>query len=170
MYRDEHAWEAVLIILCVLLFDSQFPTAFEFNEYFLITILDHLYSCLFGTFLCNSEQQRGKEVTHDPCPSRLCLYIHAFSNECSLGWLSAEQLFFCMMPLAMCSFMYYSMLTSFYTSELDPSLSTSVVRMGRRQHLLNGTEVCGVLGALVYLLPHFLQDGSPSKAGAARYN
>ncbi|XP_037019348.1 myotubularin-related protein 2 isoform X2 [Artibeus jamaicensis] len=39
----------------------QFPTAFEFNEYFLITILDHLYSCLFGTFLCNSEQQRGKE-------------------------------------------------------------------------------------------------------------
>ena len=32
----------------------QFPNAFEFNEHFLITILDHLYSCLFGTFLCNS--------------------------------------------------------------------------------------------------------------------
>ena len=31
----------------------QFPNAFEFNEHFLITILDHLYSCLFGTFLCN---------------------------------------------------------------------------------------------------------------------
>lgn len=75
MYRDEHAWEAVLIISCVLLFDLQFPTAFEFNEYFLITILDHLYSCLFGTFLCNSEQQRGKEVTHDPCLSRLSLYM-----------------------------------------------------------------------------------------------
>ncbi|KTG45334.1 hypothetical protein cypCar_00002197 [Cyprinus carpio] len=40
---------------------QQFPAAFEFNEYFLITILDHLYSCLFGTFLCNSEQQRLKE-------------------------------------------------------------------------------------------------------------
>ncbi|KAG7223264.1 hypothetical protein INR49_015620 [Caranx melampygus] len=38
-----------------------FPAAFEFNEYFLVTILDHLYSCLFGTFLCNSEQQRMKE-------------------------------------------------------------------------------------------------------------
>uniref|UniRef100_A0AAQ6II40 Phosphatidylinositol-3,5-bisphosphate 3-phosphatase MTMR2 n=1 Tax=Anabas testudineus TaxID=64144 RepID=A0AAQ6II40_ANATE len=38
-----------------------FPAAFEFNEYFLVTILDHLYSCLFGTFLCNSEQQRLKE-------------------------------------------------------------------------------------------------------------
>ncbi|XP_078401927.1 phosphatidylinositol-3,5-bisphosphate 3-phosphatase MTMR2 isoform X1 [Cetorhinus maximus] len=39
----------------------QFPTAFEFNEFFLVTILDHLYSCLFGTFLFNSEQQRVKE-------------------------------------------------------------------------------------------------------------
>lgn len=29
----------------------QFPNAFEFNEHFLITILDHLYSCRFGTFL-----------------------------------------------------------------------------------------------------------------------
>ncbi|KAJ6664939.1 hypothetical protein lerEdw1_005911 [Lerista edwardsae] len=36
-------------------------SAFEFNECFLITVLDHLYSCLFGTFLCNSEQQRVKE-------------------------------------------------------------------------------------------------------------
>ena len=36
----------------------QFPCAFEFNELFLLTILDHLYSCLFGTFLCNSERER----------------------------------------------------------------------------------------------------------------
>ena len=95
MYRDEHAWEAVLIISCVLLFDLQFPTAFEFNEYFLITILDHLYSCLFGTFLCNSEQQRGKEVTHDPCLSRLSLYMLSLvsaawdgvqRNSCSFAW------------------------------------------------------------------------------------
>ncbi|XP_054162802.1 myotubularin-related protein 2-like [Oppia nitens] len=40
---------------------KQFPNAFEFNEYFLITIMDHLYGCLFGTFLCNSEYQRYKE-------------------------------------------------------------------------------------------------------------
>jgi myotubularin-related protein 1/2 len=37
---------------------EQFPTAFEFNEHFLITILDHLYSCLFGTFLYNNEKSR----------------------------------------------------------------------------------------------------------------
>ncbi|XP_055493299.1 myotubularin-related protein 2 [Leucoraja erinacea] len=46
---------------CVWQMTRQFPTAFEFNEFFLITILDHLYSCLFGTFLLNSEQQRINE-------------------------------------------------------------------------------------------------------------
>lgn len=46
---------------CVWQITRQFPNAFEFNEHFLITILDHLYSCLFGTFLFNTEQQRVKE-------------------------------------------------------------------------------------------------------------
>ncbi|XP_045572187.1 myotubularin-related protein 2 isoform X3 [Salmo salar] len=46
---------------CVWQITRQFPAAFEFNEYFLVTILDHMYSCLFGTFMCNSEQQRVKE-------------------------------------------------------------------------------------------------------------
>ncbi|XP_048369899.1 myotubularin-related protein 1 isoform X5 [Sphaerodactylus townsendi] len=46
---------------CVWQMTKQFPAAFEFNELFLITILDHLYSCLFGTFLYNSEHQRIKE-------------------------------------------------------------------------------------------------------------
>ncbi|XP_054437781.1 myotubularin-related protein 1 isoform X4 [Pteronotus mesoamericanus] len=48
---------------CVWQMTRQFPSAFEFNELFLITILDHLYSCLFGTFLSNCEQQLFKEVT-----------------------------------------------------------------------------------------------------------
>jgi myotubularin-related protein 1/2 len=46
---------------CVWQVMMQFPSAFEFNETFLITILDHLYSCLFGTFLCNSEKERVKD-------------------------------------------------------------------------------------------------------------
>ncbi|XP_057314878.1 myotubularin-related protein 2-like [Hydractinia symbiolongicarpus] len=40
---------------------KQFPCAFEFNEHFLVTILLHLNSCLFGTFLYNSETDRVKE-------------------------------------------------------------------------------------------------------------
>ncbi|XP_034746901.1 myotubularin-related protein 2 isoform X1 [Etheostoma cragini] len=51
----------IQFIDCVWQLTRQFPAAFEFNEYFLVTILDHLYSCLFGTFLGNSEQQRLKE-------------------------------------------------------------------------------------------------------------
>ncbi|XP_026051200.1 myotubularin-related protein 1-like isoform X2 [Carassius auratus] len=53
----------VQFIDCVWQMTRQFPSAFEFNELFLITVLDHLYSCLFGTFLYNSEQERvAKEV------------------------------------------------------------------------------------------------------------
>lgn len=46
---------------CVWQITQQFPNAFEFNEHFLITILDHLYSCRFGTFLFNSERERAAE-------------------------------------------------------------------------------------------------------------
>ncbi|XP_062850244.1 myotubularin-related protein 1a isoform X2 [Trichomycterus rosablanca] len=53
----------VQFVDCVWQMMRQFPSAFEFNELFLITILDHLYSCLFGTFLYNSEQERmEKEI------------------------------------------------------------------------------------------------------------
>lgn len=40
---------------------TMFQNAFEFNEHFLITILDHLYSCRFGTFLFNSDRERNVE-------------------------------------------------------------------------------------------------------------
>ncbi|KFO37450.1 Myotubularin [Fukomys damarensis] len=46
---------------CVWQMSKQFPTAFEFNERFLITILDHLYSCRFGTFLFNCESVRERQ-------------------------------------------------------------------------------------------------------------
>eukprot|EP00058_Branchiostoma_floridae_P005246 XP_002590734.1 hypothetical protein BRAFLDRAFT_121921 [Branchiostoma floridae] len=49
---------------CVWQISRQFPVALEFNEQFLITILDHAYSCLFGTFLCNAEQIQDKEHQH----------------------------------------------------------------------------------------------------------
>uniref|UniRef100_A0A4W5LU73 phosphatidylinositol-3,5-bisphosphate 3-phosphatase n=1 Tax=Hucho hucho TaxID=62062 RepID=A0A4W5LU73_9TELE len=53
----------IQFIDCVWQMTRQFPAAFEFNELFLITILDHLYSCLFGTFLYNSEQERVEVQT-----------------------------------------------------------------------------------------------------------
>lgn len=37
---------------------KQFPDAFEFNEFFLVKLAQHVYSCLFGTFLCNTVCER----------------------------------------------------------------------------------------------------------------
>uniref|UniRef100_A0AAQ5ZHC6 Myotubularin n=1 Tax=Amphiprion ocellaris TaxID=80972 RepID=A0AAQ5ZHC6_AMPOC len=52
----------VQFIDCVWQMTKQFPTAFEFNEHLLLTILDHLYSCRFGTFLYNCESAREQHV------------------------------------------------------------------------------------------------------------
>ncbi|XP_033747219.1 myotubularin-related protein 3-like [Pecten maximus] len=46
---------------CVYQLYSQFPTAFQFNEAYLVKLVQHTYSCLFGTFLCNTTQERQKE-------------------------------------------------------------------------------------------------------------
>ncbi|XP_050507040.1 myotubularin-related protein 2 [Diabrotica virgifera virgifera] len=66
-HGDDHHSDAdrspifLQFIDCVWQVTQQFPNAFEFNESFLITILDHLYSCRFGTFLFNSERERVVE-------------------------------------------------------------------------------------------------------------
>ncbi|CAG0884754.1 unnamed protein product [Cyprideis torosa] len=43
---------------CVWQIMQQFPTAFEFTEDFLLTLLDHSYASQFGTFLANSPRER----------------------------------------------------------------------------------------------------------------
>ncbi|XP_028829174.1 myotubularin-related protein 1a isoform X4 [Denticeps clupeoides] len=73
----------VQFIDCVWQMTRQFPSAFEFNELFLITVLDHLYSCLFGTFLYNSEKERVEKEVHSKTAS-LWSYVNSqpedFSN------------------------------------------------------------------------------------------
>ncbi|CAI5728388.1 unnamed protein product [Hyaloperonospora brassicae] len=54
---------------CVWQVLVQFPSAFEFNERYLILILDHLYSCRFGTFLYNSERERLEQESVHPTQS-----------------------------------------------------------------------------------------------------
>lgn len=65
VFPQKYWYHSLLDIEVLTLFLSpfKFPSAFEFNELFLITILDHLYSCLFGTFLSNCEQHLFKEVS-----------------------------------------------------------------------------------------------------------
>ncbi|XP_061089755.1 myotubularin-related protein 1a isoform X2 [Conger conger] len=70
----------VQFIDCVWQVMRQFPAAFEFNELFLITILDHLYSCLFGTFLYNSEQERVNQEVPSKTVS-LWSYINSQAED-----------------------------------------------------------------------------------------
>ncbi|KAG5845016.1 hypothetical protein ANANG_G00134290 [Anguilla anguilla] len=55
-------------IECVWQLMEQFPCAFEYNERFLIQIHNHVYSCQYGNFLCNSQRERRqlrlRERTH----------------------------------------------------------------------------------------------------------
>ncbi|XP_030648747.1 myotubularin-related protein 4 [Chanos chanos] len=43
---------------CVHQLLKQFPCLFEFNEAFLVKLVQHTYSCLYGTFLCNNARER----------------------------------------------------------------------------------------------------------------
>lgn len=70
----------VQFIDCVWQMTRQFPAAFEFNELFLVTVLDHLYSCLFGTFLYNSEQERTVQEVQSKTIS-LWSYINSQTED-----------------------------------------------------------------------------------------
>jgi len=43
---------------CVWQMTQQFPTAFQFNERYLLALHDHALSCQFGTFVGNCEKDR----------------------------------------------------------------------------------------------------------------
>ncbi|XP_072302735.1 phosphatidylinositol-3,5-bisphosphate 3-phosphatase MTMR4 isoform X2 [Eucyclogobius newberryi] len=46
----------------------QFPCLFEFNEAFLVKLVQHTYSCLYGTFLCNNGREReAKNIYKRTC-------------------------------------------------------------------------------------------------------
>lgn len=50
---------------CVHQLQRQFPCSLEFNEAFLVKLVQHTYSCLFGTFLCNNAKERGEQHTQE---------------------------------------------------------------------------------------------------------
>ncbi|XP_030601661.1 myotubularin-related protein 4 isoform X2 [Archocentrus centrarchus] len=53
---------------CVHQLLKQFPCLFEFNEAFLVKLVQHTYSCLYGTFLCNNAREReAKNVYKRTC-------------------------------------------------------------------------------------------------------
>ncbi|CAH8483813.1 unnamed protein product [Dicrocoelium dendriticum] len=62
---------------CVWQLTQQFPHSFEFNERFLITIMDELYAAKFGTFLFNCEM---KARDHGVRERTISLWSHINSD------------------------------------------------------------------------------------------
>lgn len=56
---------------------NQFPCSFEYSEYLLIFIADHLYSGLFGNFLGNSEKERKYTLLVEEKTQSIWSYILA---------------------------------------------------------------------------------------------
>lgn len=67
---EERAPIFLQFIDCVFQTLRQFPCSFEFNESLLLFVLDNVFGCQFGSFLCNNDRER-----------RLC---HLSSNTPSL--------------------------------------------------------------------------------------
>ncbi|CAG9782823.1 unnamed protein product [Diatraea saccharalis] len=53
-----------LFLDCLRQFLEQFPCSFEFRQSFLITLFEHSYASQFGTFLCDTEQERESRGVH----------------------------------------------------------------------------------------------------------
>ena len=71
---------------CVWQVMIQFPTAFQFNEQFLVTLHDHVHSNQFGTFLGNCEKERIDER---------CIYTCMYVNYVMIVYLSDEKVLVC---------------------------------------------------------------------------
>ncbi|ETO25627.1 hypothetical protein RFI_11511 [Reticulomyxa filosa] len=61
---DERSPVFEQFIDCVWQLTQQFPTLFQFTPNFLLVLLDHVYSCRFGTFLGSCPKQREQWSLH----------------------------------------------------------------------------------------------------------
>ncbi|XP_062890895.1 myotubularin-related protein 9-like isoform X3 [Mobula hypostoma] len=58
--KPKHEAPVFLIFLdCCWQLSTQFPCSFQFNQHFLVTLFEHAYASRFGSFLCNSEEERS---------------------------------------------------------------------------------------------------------------
>ncbi|XP_065127846.1 myotubularin-related protein 7a isoform X1 [Paramisgurnus dabryanus] len=63
---------------CVWQLMQQFPCSFEYNERFLISIHNHIYSCHYGNFICNSQKERRDLCVQNKTHS---IWPHLWENK-----------------------------------------------------------------------------------------
>jgi len=66
---DQHSPIFLQFLDCVHQLLLQFPTHFEFSEAFLLELAYHAFSGKYGTFMCNSHQDRLKHDLYNRTPS-----------------------------------------------------------------------------------------------------
>jgi hypothetical protein len=59
----------------------QFPTSFQYSEQLLVFLGDHVYSCLFGTFLGNSDRERNEEMYVADSTQSIWSYVFEFPER-----------------------------------------------------------------------------------------
>ena len=68
----------------------QFPTAFQFNDKLLLFLAHHVYTCKFGTFLCDNERSRFKDDNLKSKTTSIWTYVndnwYDFINPFYINW------------------------------------------------------------------------------------
>ena len=83
--NEERSPVFIQFLDCVHQLVLQFPMEFQFNELYLIKLMDLVYNCWYGTFLFNNEKQRQE---HDVKHKTLSIWSYFNNFENKQGFIS----------------------------------------------------------------------------------
>jgi hypothetical protein len=77
---------------CVWQIVNQYPEHFEFNAKYILTISEHVYSCRFGTLLCDTEREREVVASIRQRTNCLWEYLDSAPELLNPGYKSVKTL------------------------------------------------------------------------------
>lgn len=149
---------------CVWQMTKQFPTAFQFNEVFLVTVLDHLYSCRFGTFLYTCEQQRSKEELRKWTVSLWSFTNNDMDKYINPFYTKDQRVLY---PVASMRHLdlwvnYYIRWNPWFRQQQDPVQQQYKELLVVREQLLKKLEELQIMDSSTGMLPHVSNSSTPS--------
>eukprot|EP01098_Paradermamoeba_levis_P015392 TRINITY_DN7807_c0_g1_i1.p1 TRINITY_DN7807_c0_g1~~TRINITY_DN7807_c0_g1_i1.p1 ORF type:complete len:363 (+),score=111.29 TRINITY_DN7807_c0_g1_i1:190-1278(+) len=117
---------------CVWQIWQQFPSSFEFNEEFLLTLAENATSCQFGTFLTNCEHQRKLFKIEEKTHSLWSAILHEKEKFCNLFYDSEKAHHREIILLPDCSSGSIKFWSNLYL-QFHPKWNPQVVCLGERQ-------------------------------------